>query len=311
MQIEDYIISGPFTHENLSVFLIHGTDHLNGHNFLTLQEAMEQNKVIVHETSNVNELAIENVSDAEVYVQSGDIVKGGRQDRVLAYDLIVPAHSGRLPVAAFCVEHGRWSPRGAESASEFSASTGSLSTRELKLAAKRIGSQHEVWESVTRAQNKLTGTLGAPVAAAESASSLQLTLENEKVKQTADLYVVQLAPIVESRPDVVGYAFAINGQINSADLYASGSLFRKLWAKLINATAVEAIAELDKHKLFKAVTAEEVREALAEAERGVASEKDVTGRIKLVTRETGRFVFFETRDLLRNGAWIHRNYVSK
>jgi hypothetical protein len=147
--------------------------------------------------------------------------------------------------------------------------------------------------------------------AAESASSLQLTLENEQVKQTADLYVNQLAPIIEDQPDVVGYAFAINGQINCADLYASGALFRKLWAKLLNATAVEALAELDRRNLFKAVTAEEVREALAEAESGAAAEKDVTARIKLVTRETGKFVFFETRDLLRDGAWIHRNYVSK
>jgi len=157
----------------------------------------------------------------------------------------------------------------------------------------------------------LTGSLGAPVAAAESASSLQLTLENEQVKQTADLYVNQLASIIEDQPDVVGYAFAINGQINSADLYASGALFKKLWAKMLEASAVEAIAELDRRNLFRAVTAAEVREALAEAERGAASEKDVTGRIKLVTRETGKFVFFETRDLLRDGAWIHRNYVSK
>jgi len=311
MQIEDYIISGPFNHENLSVFLIHGRDQLNGHDFLTLQEAMERKAVIVHETSNVNELAIENLSEAEVYVQSGDIVKGGRQDRVLTYDLIVPAHSGRLPIAAFCVERGRWSRRGAESASEFSSSTGTLNTKSLKLAARRSQSQHEVWASVAEAQDKLTGSLGAPVAAAESASSLQLTLENEQVKQTADLYVNQLASIIEDKPDVAGYAFAINGQINSADLYASTALFRKLWAKLLNATAVEALAELDKHNLFKAVTAEEVRAALAEAERGAAAEKDVTARIRLVTRETGRFVFFETRDLLRDGSWIHRNYVSK
>ncbi len=311
MQIADYVISGPFTHENLSVFLLHGRDHPNGHDFLTLQEAMERKVVMVHETSNVNELAIENLSEAEVYVQSGEIVKGGRQDRVLTYDLIVPAHSGRLPIAAFCVERGRWNRRGAESASEFSSSTGTLNTKSLKLAARRSQSQHEVWASVAEAQDKLTGSLGAPVAAAESASSLQLTLENERVKATAQEYLDQLAPVIEGQPDVAGYAFAINGQINSADLYASTALFRKLWAKLLNATAVEALAELDKHKLFKAVTAEEVRAALAEAERGAAAEKDVTGRIRLVTRETGRFVFFETRDLLRDGAWIHRNYVSK
>jgi len=70
-----------------------------------LQEAMERKAVIVHETSEVNELSIENVSQSEeVLVQAGDIVKGGRQDRVLAVDLIMPAGSGKMPIAAFCVE---------------------------------------------------------------------------------------------------------------------------------------------------------------------------------------------------------------
>lgn len=311
MHTVDYVISGPHTHKNLSVFLIHGRDQLNGHDFLTLQEAMERKFVIVHETGNVHELAIENLADAEVYVQPGEIVKGGQQDRVLAFDLIVPAHSGRLPIAAFCVERGRWRQRAAESADVFSSSTGSLNTRELKLAAKRSQSQHEVWGNVTRAQEKLTSNLGAPVTAPESASSLQLTLENEKVKATAQEYLDQLAPIIENKPDVVGYAFAINGQINSADLYASGALFRKLWAKMLEASAVEAIAELNEQELFKSVTVEEVCGALTEAQSGAASERDVTGRIRLVTRETGKFVYFETRDLLRGGVWIHRNYVSK
>src|SRR5438128_1660607 len=72
----DYKLSGPYTHKNLTVFLIHGNDKSSGKIPLTLQEAMASQKVKVIETSNVNELAIENVSDEEVFVQSGDIVKG-------------------------------------------------------------------------------------------------------------------------------------------------------------------------------------------------------------------------------------------
>src|SRR5438270_3758961 len=57
-----YRLSGPYTQDNLTVFLIHGDDQLKGKTFLTLQEALEQKKVIVHETKNVNQLSIENVS---------------------------------------------------------------------------------------------------------------------------------------------------------------------------------------------------------------------------------------------------------
>src|SRR5262245_18563398 len=81
---DGYRLEGPFTHGNLSVFLIHGKDKIKGVTFITLQEALVQKKVIVRETKSVNELTIENVSSDEVYVQSGDIVKGGAQDRMLA-----------------------------------------------------------------------------------------------------------------------------------------------------------------------------------------------------------------------------------
>ena len=101
-------ISGPFTRKNLTFYLVHGEDSLTGKTPLTLEEAMARKLVIVHETGEVNELSIENVSASdEVFVQAGDIVKGGHQDRVLAVDLIVPARSGRMPIDSFCIESKR------------------------------------------------------------------------------------------------------------------------------------------------------------------------------------------------------------
>src|SRR5262249_14822012 len=95
-------LSGPYAHGNLTVFLIHGPDRVKGKNFLTLDEALGQKKAVVHETKSVNELAIDNLSaDQEVFIQAGDIVKGGQQDRVLSYDLVVPAGTRNMPLAAF------------------------------------------------------------------------------------------------------------------------------------------------------------------------------------------------------------------
>src|SRR3984893_3965661 len=104
---DDYRLEGPFTQGNLTVFLIHGKDRIKGQTFITLQEALAQKKVIGRETRGVNELTIENISGEEVYVQSGDIVKGGQQDRMMAVDLILPPRSGRVGISAFCVENGR------------------------------------------------------------------------------------------------------------------------------------------------------------------------------------------------------------
>ena len=125
-------ISGPHVHKNLTIFLIRGQDRLSGKVPLTLEEALKQKRVIVHETGDVNELAIENVSqDAEIFVPSGDIVKGGRQDRVISITFLVPPRSGRIPIAAFCVEHGRWTARGGELPNAFAVPNAQIATREL------------------------------------------------------------------------------------------------------------------------------------------------------------------------------------
>ena len=123
------------------------------------------------------QLQIENRSSEDVCIQSGDIVKGGRQDRVLTTDLVLPSHSGKLPIASFCVEHGRWTRRGNEAAGQFSTSTQSVSFKSLKLAVRNDKDQGKVWAEVANAQESLAVNSGArPVAA--SPTSMQLALEN-------------------------------------------------------------------------------------------------------------------------------------
>src|SRR6185312_12170709 len=79
--ISDYRLSGPYTYENLTIFLIHSPDQSGAKSFVPLQEALEHKAAVVHETSDVNELYVENVSQPEeVLIQAGDIVKGGDQD---------------------------------------------------------------------------------------------------------------------------------------------------------------------------------------------------------------------------------------
>ena len=84
MNAKHLTVTGPFTHENLSIFLLRGSDALDGSRFIPLDEALEQKCVTVHETGNVGQLEVENLSDSlDLYIQAGDVVKGGRQDRTL------------------------------------------------------------------------------------------------------------------------------------------------------------------------------------------------------------------------------------
>jgi len=310
IQASEYRLSGPYTHKNLTIFLVHGKNVVPGKTFLTLQEALERKKVVVYETKDVNELSIENLSNEDVYVQSGEIVKGGEQDRMLAVDLIVPPKSGKMPIEAFCVEHGRWSGRGNERAAVFSSSNDVVATKQIKLAAKRENSQGGVWENVTVAQDKLSQNVGTPVNSRVSPSSLQLAVENSKVQENAESYIKALSKIVNGSDNVIGYVFAINGKVNSADIYGSNALFKKLWPKLLKANAIEAIAELQPEK-FETPKAESVKTFLSDGEKAKASEKEVSARVGLVTREDDNNIVFETRDRAQKDAVIHKNYIKK
>jgi hypothetical protein len=313
-----YRLCGPYVHKNLAIFLICGEDRIKGKQFLPLREAIEQKKVIVHETGNVNELAIENISEEEIYIQSGDIVKGGRQDRVLAYDFILPAKSGKMPISAFCVEQGRWNRRGKEASAHFASACDLAATKDLKIAAKHLSTvagrgeaQGYVWKEVAKAQEKLGKSVGESVQAEESESSLQLTLEADKVRGSVKEYMEKLSRIIEGKPDVIGFAFAVNGELNSADIYASGVLFRKLWPRLLKASAVEALSEFQKDRKIETPDTRAVRAFMLAADEGKASEKDITKRTRMVTHETEENLLFETRDGAKKGVWIHRNYIKK
>lgn len=176
-------ISGPYTFENLSLFLLHGEDNVPSGSYRALQQAMESKSTAVYETGTVGELLIENLGDLDVFIQAGDIVKGGRQDRVIGVDFIVGKRSGRVPIPSFCVEQRRWHRRGVESDMVFSSSASYLSSKSIKLGAKVAASQAQVWDLVAHEQEKLSTAVNSSVSAQESHSSYQLTLEHKKVQE--------------------------------------------------------------------------------------------------------------------------------
>jgi hypothetical protein len=305
-------LSGPFTSGNLTIYLIHGPDRIHGKVFLTLEEALEQKKAIVHETKNVNQLTIENLSkDVDVFIQAGDIVKGGQQDRVLAFDLLVPPGSGTMPIAAFCVEAGRWTGRSGEASGNFACSNGSLVSNGLKVAARAQASQQEVWNNVKKAQEDLSANLKTDVQCSRSKSSLQLTLENQKLNDTINSAIKELTALPEKGPDAIGCAVAINGKVIGADTFASAALFKKLWPKLLKAAIVEAVAEKKKDLKFEAPDSAAVMAFLTDADKGKSKVRMASPRISEVQKEGNKVLLFESHDTECGGVVLRRNYLTK
>jgi hypothetical protein len=329
-------VSGPIVHDNLAIYLVHGAGG-GGAVPLTLQEALAKGAVKVHETGSVNELTVENAGKDEVYVQAGDIVKGGQQDRVLSVDLLLPPRSGEVSIAAFCVEHGRWTARGNEDVRQFSSATSAMPSHEAKVAMRAYAvtaavpaadasastmayaggggdgagvgeSQQEIWSTVRKTQDSLSHSLGVLLAAPASPSSLQLSLENDKLKQAQTAYIAALQGAGETGDDIVGYVFAINGKVNSGDVYASNALFRKMWSKLLAANVTEAISVKEAAGAAPP-SVKDVEAFLLAASSGVKAERAINASVRLATRDGDGSLYAETRRA--DGSWVHRNYLAK
>lgn len=229
-------LSQPVRVHNLTAWFIFAPPTAAGpaRDYAVLEETIAAETAVLHETGTVNELLIENRGDLDLFIQAGDIVKGGRQDRTIGVDFIVPARSGKIPLPAYCVEHRRWHRRRDESDLHFSTAKDFLASKKARLAMRFAKSQAEVWESVAEEQEQLAKAVQKDVHDAESPTSLQLTYESEGVTSAIDDYTAGLEhALPQDGGSVVGVVWAINGVASHADQYASPQLFAKLWRKLL------------------------------------------------------------------------------
>ncbi len=329
-----HTITGPYDHGNLSIYLIHRDGPGETALPVSLHEAMEKGVIEIAETGSIGGLVVRNSGDEPVFIQSGDIVKGGMQDRVLAVTMIVPPHSDALPLSAYCVEAGRWSARGSEDSDTFSMSSARLPSKAATVAiqgwsghavphvsldtqtwfadAGRVDEpvpgtawqdaagftvdQWDVWQMVENLQGSLGHAIGAGTRDERSVSSLQLTLENRELQAILADYDRALGGLAEEHPDAVGYIFAVNSRIVGGDEFASTGLFRSQWPRQLQAAATEAI----------------IGGASVDHEPPRASEIDAFIQTALDSRSAsnpGGAVLAEAPGL--DGRWIHRTYLAQ
>lgn len=335
-RIDAYRLSGPHARGNLAVYLLHdqaaASDDLG---CVSLEEALRSGALKVTEKAEgaeVNELQVENTGDKPVYLQAGDTVKGGQQDRTIALDFVLPPKSGKKTVEAFCVEPGRWSARGepdlarragpgATSGVVYSGAAFALAeeptpvaTKEQKLAVRLEKSQEKVWAAGAKVNTDLkakaaVATAGLSVTTLdEPKNSFVEAVEDPAVAKKVDETVAALARILDGQPDAVGAAFCINGKIQNVEVYSAAGLFRKLWPKLLRAAAVEALANAPAGEAAAPPAESELRGLLGRFEGEKAREEVRPGgpTVRIVERE--HEVLFDTE---REGTLLHRQVLTK
>ncbi|MFT5823008.1 MAG: hypothetical protein ACI8ZM_004267 [Crocinitomix sp.] len=319
---EDPINLGEFTilpsvsTGNLQVFLIEGQESLGDKNYITLSTAMEDKMVTVKETGSVNELSIDNESDEYIFIHSGDIVKGGKQDRTMAYDMIIPPNAKNVALQSFCVESGRWQARGNEDVENFNSTTKMLSSKELRLAAKYDNDQSKVWANVAQEQQELNYNVAVmnghdvEVTDERSATSLQLTLESEELEKAKAEMQAVLINLLANHPNALGFAYAINGEIYGVDIYNNRQLFEQNWERIAESLVIEAISDKleDKFEFATVNGVSNFMKAINEqAENPDSKSLNKATDLTIFENKAGN-VIFSTVDN-DESEWIHKNYM--
>jgi hypothetical protein len=293
-------IHGPFVHEHLALYVVEDPSAKSAGDFITLAEGLASGQVKVSEKkeAQVNELLIENASGKPCFVQAGDVVKGGQQDRTIARDFVIPAKTAPAPIASFCVEHSRWQGKGA-----FEASTQNAYGRDLKMAVQGMSSQSEVWKEVAKNKQELAGNNGL---SAPKTSSLNEELDDAKIKERMSAFKAALAKIVEGRPHAVGVIAAVNGRFSTADVYADPGLFRKLFPRLLESATLEALTLKSEAK--PAPDGAQAAAFLCEAEKGQSSNQKIREGLEANTIDSAKCVQFDYRWMNES---LHKQTLSK
>jgi hypothetical protein len=256
-----YKVLAPISRGNLSIFPVVADRSHDTKNFLTLDEGLRSGEVVVSEAGSlrplirghlgyitdgaeVNRLVLVNNSERPLILLAGEIVTGGKQDRVVGKDRIVPPKSDPIDLAVFCVEPGRW----VATKYDFGSFHSQMAQPSVRRSAMADQDQMKVWSEVRSSAGAMAAA-ASPQAARDmaSTSSYARVMANEEVKGRVDAVAAPLERSYEEAirelrdRNAVGVVVAVNDQIIWSDLFASTSLLEKYWPKLIRSYAAEAL----------------------------------------------------------------------
>lgn len=229
---------------------------------LVLDEGMasKQVRITEYDEGNVNSLTFRNDASRPVFLLAGEVVLGGKQDRIIGKNTIIPAKTTQ-EVPVFCVEHGRW-----DNKTKTFTTANALAHGRLRYQAS-YESQQDVWDEVAR-KNELRKTTSATdtyrkVATQQSDGTLR------KREQAIDAALAKLPEADRKR--MIGYAVALNGKVATVDMFASPKLFAKLQKKLVRSYLTEAV-DVAAIKDAKPPAAPDVKKFMADIDK--AAEQD-------------------------------------
>ena len=197
-----------------------------------MNKALQDGRLKINEHADgaqVNTLQATNTSRDTIYMMQGEVIVGGKQDRMLAQDVLI-APGATMDIGAFCVEHGRWTENG--SGEKFMSTVG-FAAQDVRKAAAVDKEQTRVWEEVA---------LEMKVQEAPSSTGSYAHLMDDKEFQAQRLrYRDRLKDLPASCIGIVGVIAVSGDQVIGCDILATEELFRQAYPQLIDAYIAEAL----------------------------------------------------------------------
>ena len=261
-----YEVLQPITAGGLTVYPVTGQSIPGADNLLTLDEGLRSGEVIVTEEggatglrrhrpgvwqetlpsgsgAQVNQLSLVNHSKRPLILLAGEIVSGGKQDRVVGKDRMVGPES-EIELGVFCVEPHRWN----QVSSNFNAFPSAMVQPSVRQQAMINQNQQGVWDEVAQARKAMRSVLPAARPAIDATSSYAQTVEVAPIKREMEATVMPIEQRFQSLGahlrdrKALGVVVAVNGRVVWADVFASPALFNKYWPKLVRSYAAEAMS---------------------------------------------------------------------
>jgi hypothetical protein len=304
-----YRVLKPIESGDLTLFPVVREDGktLPADQFLTLDEGLKSGEVEVTEAGKVqglvrsrgglpaqryqgdqvNTLVLVNNSKRPLLLLAGEIVTGGKQDRIIAKDRIVPADADPIDLSVFCIEHGRWTESSDKFGTSAKAANESImvqpTVRQQAMVAK---DQQQVWNSVSNAIGGMAKAAAPPAASANSTVTVTSSppnagvvagtgstnlnenyLESRSLGTTSYAKAMQTqavaakvdeeaAGVVKSREQAletlrqehaVGVVVAVRGEVIWADIFSDPGLLARYWTKLVRSYAAEELVSAGSH----------------------------------------------------------------
>ncbi len=255
--LETDALAKSMTYQNLRLYPIYAKDNFikqfkNVGNYMPLTEALEKKKVRITEKKDggeVNDLVIENISSDTIIIICGDIVKGGKQDRIAQEDIVLKPKSGKRNMKVFCVESGRWESRGTVrtsrnvTTSNYAVSSNAApeafsghfnkGSMGLRKVVEKDKDQSKVWSKVDEINNNNKTTTDTKTYTAINNSNDY----SKKLKGYMDFFSKRF----NTDPNIIGVVVVSGNKVLGCDMFATPALFKSQFTSLLYSYATEAI----------------------------------------------------------------------